>query len=348
MKGGAPPRSRPSLDCVRSRSRFPCFPLASAACAAALCSAPAHVDAQTNGTDRHRIDFRAPDVCATSAVFLDEIRSRTPRLHVTADDAWTSRFEIEVREDGDNFRGALTVHAGRTTSERREVTAKSCEEVLETLALIVAVAIDPNASLRRLPKRAEEPQASPPPPPAAVRPVVVAPEPPKPPAPDAWQERLVLGAEARGAFADSASFAGSVGFEVERWGWAARLTALRSLESRVTDPFGREARFEWTAVRLDAGPSLRFRSLRLHGALGLDVGRVEAASELSQERWWLSALALARARWEPRAPVGAELVAGAFVPLARDRFALFDPDTVLYRERALSGLLGVGLFFRLQ
>ncbi len=292
-------------------------------------------------------------------VFVDEIRSRTPRLSLAEDDGWTSRFEVDVADHGSHFTGALTVHAERASSERREVTAKSCEEVLETLALIVAVAIDPNASLRRLPQRAEEPKAEPePPPPPVFAPPPSAPRPSAPASPNAsadskprspatWRPQLLLGGEARGAFADSASFAGSFGLEVERWGWAVRLSALQSMESTVMDPFGREARFRWTAGRLEGGPRWAMGAFSLQGALGLDVGRVTARAELEQGRWWVSALALGRARWEPLSPVGFEVVAGAFVPLTRDRYALFDPDTVLYRERALGGLVGLGLYFRL-
>lgn len=334
----------------------------SVTCLAAFCSWGAHVRAQpehssaTPSGEQHRIEYRAPDTCATAAVFLEEVRSRTPKLSLTEGNDWTSRFQIDVRDDGDKFIGALTVYANRSSSELREVSAKSCEEVLETLALIVAVAIDPNASLRRLPKRdearAEDPPARTK---ARAKPAVTARERSKPPkvARGTWQHQLLLGAEARGAFADNASFAGTLSFEVartfpERGRWAVRLTALRGLESSVTDPFGRKARFGWTAARIDGGPSLLAGDCSLQAALGWDMGRVEASSELSQSRWWVSALALARARWVPLGPVGFEVVAGAFIPLTRDRFALFDPDTVLYRERALSGLLGLDLYFRLQ
>jgi hypothetical protein len=331
---------------------------------AALCVWSSRALAQASDTENRdapvelqRIEFQAPATCATAEVFFDEVRSRTPRLRLTVGEDWTARFELAVRDDGEAFVGALTVYSDRTTSERREVKAKSCEEVLETLALIVAVAIDPNASLGRRPKRlAPKPEDSPPAmvatPARAARPVATPPPPPR--ARAAWHGRVALGVEARGALADDASLAGIVAFELERtlperWGWTLRLSALRSLESRVSDPFGRDARFRWTAGRLDAGPMLfdRSHTTSLQGGLGLDLGTVEATSALSETRLWVSTLAFLRARWTPVPRFGLEMTAGAFTPIKRDKFALFDPDTVVYRERALSGFVGFALHVRL-
>lgn len=319
-------------------------------------------DDETVRQELQRVDFEAPQSCATAEVFLDEVRSRTPRLKLTHDDAWSTRFEVVVKDEGQRYVGALTVHNRQKSSERREVTARSCEEVLETLSLIVAVAIDPQASLTRRAKKPEPPApvaqstAAPTvaPTPAIDRPVepVTAPEvvQPKP----TWLGAVALGAEARSAFASDVALAGSLSFELERrmptaWGWSLRASALRSLQSQVRDPFEREAHFRWTAGRLDGGLWLHAgRAASLQGGLGLDVGAIEAESVLSKTRAWVSALALFRARWWPAPPLSLEATAGAFAPLTRDRFVLFDPDTVVYRERALLGFLSVGVGLRIH
>jgi peptide-methionine (S)-S-oxide reductase len=49
-----------------------------------------------------------------------------------------------------------------------------------------------------------------------------------------------------------------------------------------------------------------------------------------------------------KATASFEAVSGAFPPFTRDKFALFDPNTVVYRERALSGFVGLALFARLD
>lgn len=282
-------------------------------------------------------------------------------MRLTEGSDWTSRFAIAVRDEGERFVGALTVHSNQSSSEQREVSAKSCEEVLETLALIVAVAIDPNASLSRRPPRREPPNASSPPPTAPPPTPTKASRPVAPRAPvepgraPAWHQWLALGIEARGAFSSDAATAGSVAFELERrmpggWGWSMRLAALRSLESRISDPFGREATFQWSAGRIDAGPLLLAANevVSVQPGLGLDLGAIEAEAERSATRLWVSALAFLRTRWNAFSPFSLEGTVGAFTPLTRDEFVLFDPNAVVYQERALLGFVALSLSARLH
>jgi len=141
-----------------------------------------------------------------------------------------------------------------------------------------------------------------------------------------------------------------VAFDVERrvpggLGWLLRISALRSLESHVEDDLGRRATFTWMAGRLDGGPTLfgYNNRLSLGAALGFDLGAVEAKSELNATRLWASTLLQMRARYRPVSRLQVEVNAGAVMPIIRDRFALFGPNAVIFRERALSGFIGLNL-----
>jgi hypothetical protein len=295
-------------------------------------------------------------------VFLATIRSRTAKFRAADREHAALAFAIAIRDEGPRFVGALTVQAGPDGSEQREVSAKSCEEVLETFALVIAVAIDPNASLAPTPKMPAQEEASPPP--AEPRAQSAAPPPQSSPVVDGapraehsarWLKDVSVGAEARGTLTNDAMLAGLVAFSLERrvpggWDWVLRLSALRSLESHVDDRFGRRATFTWTAGRLDAQPTLFDRTgrLSLSAGLGMDVGAVQAKSDLSVTRPWVSALLMARARWQPASLLQVEVNAGAIAPLVRDSFQLFGPDGVIFRERPLCGFAGIGAGLRLD
>src|SRR5262249_48385015 len=68
----------------------------------------------------------------------------------------------ELASSGEVSRGKLTVHARDGSRATREVRTGTCEQSAAALALVVAVAIDPQALLEPAPKN--EPPPPPPPP----------------------------------------------------------------------------------------------------------------------------------------------------------------------------------------
>lgn len=299
------------------------------------------------------INFTAPETCPTAEVFYRDIRRRTSKLRLVDGSVWDMRFDVLVRDEGAKFVGALTVHSDASSSEERELTAKSCEEVLDMFALVVAVAIDPNASLspRALPTTTLAPAPpSVPPPVAPSAPPATTPANPRVAAPQgSWETMVGAQVEARGAFATDAALAGALSVQVERvhpgWAWALRLSALRSLSSEVKDPAGRAATFRWTSARFDAFVGLRDQRAKVTvgPVIGFDAGVVEASAALSRARPWASLLVAARGRWRPLPRLEVEANVGAFTPIVRDEFTLFAPNFTIYRERAVAGFLGCGL-----
>jgi hypothetical protein len=70
-------------------------------------------------------------------------------------------FAVELAPSGEGSKGKLTVHARDGSRATREVRAGTCDQSAAALALVVAVAIDPQALLEPAPKNEQ-----PPPPPA--------------------------------------------------------------------------------------------------------------------------------------------------------------------------------------
>ena len=136
-----------------------------------------------------RIEYAAPSQCPDQASFLDEVRERTTRWHPETGPAPVRRFVIEVtpREGGMRGRLALTDIAG--VSAVREVDGATCSDVVEALALMTALAIDPHASIapiRKAPPPPPPAELPPPPPPAPPRPPPTHEAPPSPP-PARWR-----------------------------------------------------------------------------------------------------------------------------------------------------------------
>jgi hypothetical protein len=92
-----------------------------------------------------RIDVRAVATCSDDESFFAQVQGRTAnaRRARTGEEART--FRVGVTHDGTRFVGHLTIIENGKTSRAREVSASSCEDVISALALVTALAIDPNA-----------------------------------------------------------------------------------------------------------------------------------------------------------------------------------------------------------
>jgi hypothetical protein len=128
-----------------------------------------------------RITYQAEGACPSERSFREDVESRTllarqPTGHETR------QFIVMVKDQGHQSLGRLVIGDQHGSVVTREVTGESCAEVASALALITALAIDPQASLgERAPLIAEP--ASPNPFAAPVMPPPFAPA--QPPAPEA-------------------------------------------------------------------------------------------------------------------------------------------------------------------
>jgi hypothetical protein len=121
--------------------------------------------------------YEAAEHCPTRAVFFEQVKAYASRVELADDQVARRRFKVRVTRAGSQFTGTLEILTESETA-RREVTAATCAEVSDALALAAALAVDP--SLMGAPLSEPSVVLPPPPHPPASAP---APEPPPTPAP---------------------------------------------------------------------------------------------------------------------------------------------------------------------
>lgn len=154
---------------------------------------------------RVAIDVAAFEGCPDRGDFFFELKKRLPSAELT--EAPSARYVAKVRferGDGARVRGVLHLETGGDASDR-PLEGATCEEVVDALALVFALAIE---------EREEATRANPTPP---------APDdgspPSSPPAQEdarAWRAAVVARGTLRGTLAPSASLGGTLGFELRQ------------------------------------------------------------------------------------------------------------------------------------
>src|SRR5258708_36275780 len=90
-----------------------------------------------------RLGYTTSDGCPSRDAFLGRLRARTTRFREATEGESPRVFTVELASGIDGSKGHLTVSARDGSSATREVKAPSCDQVGAALALVVAVAIDP-------------------------------------------------------------------------------------------------------------------------------------------------------------------------------------------------------------
>ena len=94
-----------------------------------------------------RIRYEAPSGCPDAQAFFGAVQSRTARVRPAQEGEAASVFRIRITRDKDGSVGEVrAVDDGRESAGRR-VEGSSCEEVVQALALTVALSVDPTASI---------------------------------------------------------------------------------------------------------------------------------------------------------------------------------------------------------
>jgi hypothetical protein len=307
--------------------------LASAMLALASSSRPARAELPL----AVKLEFRADDTCPNEQDFVQRLSSRAHvRLVETAE---ALRLRVSLAAAGPTARGELSAGAESTTNAR-EVEARSCDEVADALALIAALVIE----------RTKREQASAPkmlPPRALVHPRAVA------PARTPSRRQLALGLEAIATrpMASAPLTGAGVSLFV-----AGDITWWLSVHYSRNDLLAsaRAARLGFGGLVLGAGPPALRLGSRLHlaaalaaegaflSAEGVDV---DVKSSARRSYWAAGALGRAQYRVESHAFLFAEVA--SFVPLVERRFSTREPyELVSQTSRvALHAALGfaVGL-----
>jgi hypothetical protein len=332
-----------------------------AACAAS--SRPAGAQAAT------RVDYSASAGCPDEGAFVARVRARTSRLHPPSSGEAASEYRVQVTAREAGARGTLTVIEPSGATSSREVEGDTCESVVEALALIAALALDPDASTAALPPMPapapSTPKASSAPAqgaaggdtPSVISRDTAAGARSEPPALAPWAGHLaaIAGAELTSGLTPGALVGPALSVEAV-WRRRDRPRAVEPvldvrlgvsrLAASVPAQVG-SARFTWTLGRLEgcpvrvvvgsfeALPCVRFDGGDLQAVgLGVDLPRPAAS------RLWLSLGALGRLRWTPLAPIFLEVDAGVSAPLVRDRFYFDTPPTTIYDVPALAAIAG--------
>ncbi|GEM_PF-1792104 len=89
--------------------------------------------------------YEAPAPCPARAGFLARVLVRTARAEVTTIGDATLRVEVTIAAQVSGYQGRLWIAPDGEDGTERVVTAVSCAEVVDALALVVALTLDPYA-----------------------------------------------------------------------------------------------------------------------------------------------------------------------------------------------------------
>ncbi len=91
-----------------------------------------------------RLEYMAAPGCPDEASFVGRVRARTSLAHMAWPGEVARGFAVRV-EAGSPAEGTITVTNEHGTEGTRALTAATCEDVVDGLALILALAVDPHA-----------------------------------------------------------------------------------------------------------------------------------------------------------------------------------------------------------
>lgn len=315
-----------------------------------------------------RVQVDAPEGCASRASFSAALARRTDRLEVS--EAGGASIDVTIRRTDGQATGELRIARGGPPSAPRRVSAASCEEVAEGLALVAALAFDPAAKIDVAPVAAPAPEPAAEPaadPVAAPAEAAVAPGPvaamapaarerPTRSQPQAARTRVALAATgAAVALGAGATFGwgGFVGLERERglWSPAARVGVQRAEASQAASAVG--ADLAWTLARASFCP-VRFAlapGVSARPCAGLDAGVLSASARgvdraRDRSRPWIAPSAAVRLAWAPSDALFLEASGVLAAPLVRDEVVV-DPAVSLYRAPVVApaGEIAAGVHF---
>jgi hypothetical protein len=343
------------------------------ACESRANAQPLPVEGQA--PEQVQLEYSSEPGCPSQAVFIEQVTARIRRpVGWTATDGGTHIILSLTQKDG-GATGRLEVARNGTPPTRREFTAATCGEVGSALALVVALALDPNARTEAIPPAtpppastspqeqpavAPAPAASPPPPAAPPSAAPAARPAHRPPAVAplryaAWFGP-VAGAHTGYAPETLVTFGLSLGARFSWGSWFSPTLQLSPLwgKTGVTGPAADLSSFAWSMARLEACPV----DVRLTPTLGLspcftgELGRLKARGNAEDvapttvDRWWVApgvaaALHLQVGSWYLR------LSGEGVFPAVRDEFVFSNPERSVHRPSAFVYGARLGLGFQL-
>jgi hypothetical protein len=322
------------------------------------------------------LDFASQPPCPDQTLFMRQVEARVgPAIR------WESggvTLRVQVAQQAEEFSGQLQHTRADGVSTERVLTGQKCEDVVSGLALVAALALDPNASTAPaaelesasvgIESAAVAPVAKPPPAPAAAPPLppTAAPEavPPREttaarsPLPFSLGVLGVISADAGPAPVTLIALGGRLEAEFRPSGSFMPSVALGAQYAR-SGLLGREsslAEFEWVVVRTALCPVALepFERARLRACALVDLGSMTAQGrgeaievpERTNQFWFATGPGLTFV-YRPFSPLVLELGGGALAAITRPDYLFDTPRTVVYEVPlvAWTAQLGVGLSF---
>jgi hypothetical protein len=294
---------------------------------------PAHASAQT----RAAIEYSADPDCPPREVFVAEVRARTDRLLSPSAGAPSAVYRVRAELTAGGARGTLAVVEASGATSSRDVEGATCQGVVDALALVLALAVDPNASTTRLASTASSAATH------VERPAVQPAGRPATP----WRGHLgaSTGAELNDGITPAMLVGPVLGLEAswERVGQGLRVEPVLEIRAAVTraqsGTIGAAvgaAQFTWTAGQLDVCPARVIAGgieaapcARIEGGV-LDATGLQVDVTQSDSRPWLAIGGLARVRWTPLDPLFMVLDGALSRAVVRDHFYFSRPQTTIY------------------
>jgi len=304
-----------------------------------------------------RLEYWADGGCPDADEFARQIQTRAPRLRLAEGDEPALGFYAELAERAGAATGRLTARSADGREVVREVRGPTCDDVATALALIAALAADPNQPLEEEKPKAKRTRAPSP------RRVVDEPSSPwvEPPDPKRrWIFGVGAGVGFESSIAPSPSYGLGIVFEAEGYypDSAQRplfsLSALRSVASSSGTPGGTVST-DWVTFRLAACPArwpeetpLLIRPCGFFdaGLLGADVEN--EGRKQSETNPWFAFGGFLRTEALVGEVVSFQLDGGITVPLVRSTFSAGQGQTPAFQVPP-AGILGrIGLSYRFQ
>jgi hypothetical protein len=344
-----------------------------AAAAALLLGSPAGAQPTILSAE---LEFASEAPCPDRVAFMRSVEARVGRSIQWGSGGFA--FQVNVVRQGEEFRGHLRARSGQYVTER-DLSGKNCEDVVAGLALVAALALDPNASTAPQHAQSTEsagvvPQESPKTAPAAqtgpTKPSTPPPAPPAPPPPP-----LFLPPPAAPA-SYAISVLGTIGVDagpapVALIALGPKLLAELYSPSIWQPSFGLafayaktgllgsedpDADFRWLVVRLSACPigAEVVREGRLRACVLGDIGSMSAEGRTGAVSFterttqlWAASGAGATFSYHPVSPLFVEVGAGALYAWKQPTYLFVEPENVVHEVPAFafSAQFGVGVSF---
>jgi hypothetical protein len=317
-----------------------------------------------------RIDYTAPVGCPDAASFWRSLRDRTTHFRQATPDEKARSFVVRVNALPSSFSGRLEIGSPDESTAVRSVDSPICSEVASALALMTALAIDPDAltsSSKGARKTTAEPAAKPATEPRQERSApstvaVVARAPTDAPtrAPS-WRWSVGLQGHTTFAVAPNRGYGGDLFVDAEAPDSSALGPAIRIgvffNQSDVELATGPAVSFRWVVPGVEGCP-VRLKVAALHLAvhpclafrIGVLFGEGRSMTHPKQAAsLWSDVGPLLRLRLAVTARLSLEAQGALLLPLYRPSFTILDngSDTTAFSVPAAGGAAGIGVSYGL-